>query len=299
MQKLTVSLNISGSAYEDLQVIAPDDFDAFLQLKLDSSQWELIDGKDTLLDAPGYALVKRSNQEFFKVGSVPWDKFLVGYYLSPQKILQYFQSLLHRSVGPGKKRFTIEPSVKENSLSLTVIYGSDQKLRLNIIPMVKIGDVTMTGRLHPKFELFGMDGYKNMWRRSYVKEEEAVMKSLASEIGCQKDCLRILKAISMNDYGSPLHLVEPYLFKTILFHLIQEEENWDKQVLAERVIDMFTELDKFLNQKKLPNYFNADENLLESYTDIFLHELKHYVHHVITRNKFGALLHQKCPGKDL
>lgn len=279
-------------------MITPDDFDTFLQLRLDSSQWELIDGKDTLLDSPGYALVKRSNQEFFKVGSVPWDRFLVGYYLSPQKILQYFQALLQRSVGPGKKRFTIEPSVKENSLSVTVIYGSDQKLRLNIIPMVKIGDITMAGRLHPKFALFGMDGYKNLWRRSYVEEEEAMMKSLTSQNGCQKDCLRILKAISMNDYGSPLHLVEPYVFKTILFHLSQIEENWDKQVLAERVIDMFMVLDRFLDQRKLPNYFNADVNLFESYTDIYLRELKHYVNHVITRNKFSTLLRQKSPGKD-
>jgi hypothetical protein len=282
-----------------LQVITPDDFDAFLQLKIDLSQWEFIDGIDTLLDAPGYALVKRSNQEFFKVGSVPWDKFLVGYYLSPQKILQYFQSLFHRSVRPGKKQFTIEPSVKENSLSLTVIYGSDQKLRLNIIPMVKIGDVAVAGRLHPKFELFGVDGYKNLWRQSFAKEEDAMMKSLETENGCQKDCLRILKAISMNDYTTPLHLVEPYVFKTVLFHLSQVEENWDKQVLAERVIDMFMALDGYLNQKKLPNYFNLNVNLLESYTDIFVRELKHYVNHVITRNRFGALLQQRCPGKDL
>lgn len=139
------------------------------------------------------------------------------------------------------------------------------------------GKIWFSVDLVPAYDIPGKDGMEryvakplkdypdNAWRRSFSGEEKELLNSLdKGNIGCRKQCLRILKV--MRDKGPVFHILTSYHLKTVLFHECAEKsdnELWQPIHLAERVLDLMGRLCRSINKNSLPHYFLPEINLLK------------------------------------
>jgi hypothetical protein len=285
--KLCLYFIFSGSGYEGLQVIQPDNFDIFLPLKLNSANWVLVNCAESSLHTTGYFLVKRIGWATCQFGSSPWDRYLDGNYLSPQRLCKHLHGILQFGLDGVEN---IQDCYLSNHI-LSVFVESG-KLKINVIPKIKFGETCLVFRAHPLVRSHNMEGLKNLWQHNFAEQESDLLKSFDELGGCQKDCLKILKAISLND-ASFLHHIEPYVLKTLLFHLSFQEDFWERETLPERVIDSFMMLRDFLQQGRLPHYFKPSVDLLENKTDVFKENLLNYIQEICATNRISSLLNKR------
>ncbi len=280
-----LGLHGTGSAMEGLQAVYPEQFDMLISLTLDSDVWQLVDAGQTVLRAHGYWLIRRKNLEFFTLGSSQYDKFMIGEYLSPNKVKMAFQDFTNR-VGKWSSEWKVQANVIGTAVELTVIYGQGQKLKVDFRPSVVMDNVQVIAKPHPLCQTDRT--YDNFWRQSFALQELDKMHT-AKENGCQGMCVKILKAIRLNHPDQLGHLPS-YIFKTIVLHLLDAEEDWMEEAMSERFLDTLKFLEECLKVHQLPHYFSSELNLLQGVDPIAQDMIRDFVTHIIEQHQFQWLL---------
>ncbi|XP_041061620.1 mitochondrial dynamics protein MID51-like [Carcharodon carcharias] len=257
-------MHLSGSLYNDLQMVAPDHVCLMLPLLLEDNLWTLISGEETILNIPDLWMVRRDNMEYFPRGISYWDRFIVGRYLSPKLIVELFHKMVLESMNwlaiGTLLDCIIRPEVSAEVLQLKVQHNGEELLGIDILPMIEMEDTVLLSR--PQIR----GNYVNIWQQSFWAAETSRLRSLDStDLGFRFCCLKVLKAVS-RDQPSLRKLTSSQLINVIL-HLSQVEKDWTKEALAERALHVLQQLVGYLEAGCLPAYFNNKVNLLSNLSE--------------------------------
>ncbi|NXL90805.1 MID49 protein, partial [Alectura lathami] len=250
------SLFLSGPLLDGLGALAADHVHFMLPLALDGTLWSLIPGEDTVVRDPRYWMIKRTDLEYFPRGCSPWDKFLVGQYLSSNALNETLHKLLVASINwPAIGSLlgaVIRPLVASRELRLDVRHDQVE-LSIALFPMVEAEDKVLLAA--PPEGLV-----ENLWLESFGRAEVTEVKELdAGDAGARQQCLRLLNCVCRSHpalrrlSGSPLaHAV---------LRLSATESDWAEESLATRFQQVLEELVGYLERGVLPSYFNPKVNL--------------------------------------
>ncbi|XP_051015978.1 mitochondrial dynamics protein MID51 isoform X2 [Acomys russatus] len=261
---------LSGSLYDDLQVVTADHIQLIVPLVLEQNLWSCIPGEDTIMNVPGFFLVRRENPEYFPRGSSYWDRCVVGGYLSPKTVADTFEKVVAGSINwpaiGSLLDYVIRPAPPPGALTLEVQYERDKHLVIDFLPSVTLGDTVLVARPHRLAQ------YDNLWRLSLRPAETARLRALdQADSGCRSLCLKILKAICKSTPALG-HLTASQLTNVIL-HLAQEEADWSPDMLADRFLQALRGLISYLEAGVLPSALNPKVNLLAELTPQEIDEL--------------------------
>ncbi|XP_053132224.1 mitochondrial dynamics protein MID49 isoform X2 [Hemicordylus capensis] len=228
-----------------------------LPLALESSLWRLVPGEQTVVNNPCLGMIKRTGLEFFPRGTSPWDRFLVGGYLSSNTINDALRKILMASINwpaiGSMLDCIVRPKMASRELRLEARH---EQIHVDIVlcPMVEAGDkIFLAASLEEPVE--------NLWRQSFYAAEVSKLKELdAGDSGIRQHCLGILKAVfERHPFWSKLtgsHVTH------VLLHLSETELDWSEAMLAERLQKVLEELLQYLEKGALPCYFDSRINLL-------------------------------------
>ncbi|KAJ8406702.1 hypothetical protein AAFF_G00296180 [Aldrovandia affinis] len=242
---------LSGSLYDDLQVVTADHAQLMVPLILEKNLWSPVPGEDTIMNVPGFWLVRRENLEYFPRGSSYWDRCVVGGYLSPKWVLQLFERLVTGSMNwpaiGSVLDYVIRPAVPSESLTLEVQYETDRRLYLDFLPLLILEDgVPLIAKPHRQAER-----YESLWRQSVRAEEAARLRALDQEDGgCRCACLKVAKAVCKLDPA--LTRLSASQLTNALLLLSETEGDWTPQALADRFLQLLRALVGHLEAGRLP-----------------------------------------------
>ncbi|KFW10839.1 PREDICTED: mitochondrial dynamics protein MID51 [Eurypyga helias] len=261
---------LSGSLYDDLQVVTADHIQLIVPLMLEQNLWSCIPGEDTIMNIPGFYLVRRENPEYFPRGSSYWDRCVVGGYLSPKAVADTFEKVVAGSINwPAIGTlldYVIRPAAPPADLTLEVQYDPERHLFIDFLPSLTLGDIILVAKPH---RLAQND---NLWRLSLRPAETARLRALDQcDAGCRCLCLKIFKAVCKSNPALG-HLTASQLTNVIL-HLSQEESDWSQDVLADRFLQALKGLIRYLEGGVLPSALNPKVNLFSELTPEEVDEL--------------------------
>ncbi|XP_013927007.1 PREDICTED: mitochondrial dynamics protein MID49 [Thamnophis sirtalis] len=228
-----------------------------LPLVLEDHLWHLIGGEETLLDNPWYGMIKRSSLEYFTRGSSPWDKFIVGGYLSSNSINDALLKTLVASVNwpviGSLLDCIVRPSMAPRELKLEVRH-EQVLLDITLCPVVETEGKTFLAT-------FSGEAVENLWRRSFYAAEVSELKELdAGDGGIRRCCLLILKAtFEKHPFWSRITGSD---LTHVILHLSRTETDWSEAVLAVRLQQVLEELVQYLAKGSLPCFFDERVDLL-------------------------------------
>lgn len=237
---------------------------------LEQNLWSCIPGEDTIMNIPGFYLVRRENPEYFPRGSSYWDRCVVGGYLSPKAVAETFEKVVAGSINwPAIGTlldYVIRPAAPPADLTLEVQYDPERHLFIDFLPSLTLGDITLVAKPH---RLARND---NLWRLSLRPAETARLRALDQrDSGCRCVCLKIFKAVCKSN-PALAHLTASQLTNVIL-HLAQEEPDWSQDVLADRFLQALKGLIRYLEAGVLPSALNPKVNLFSELTPEEVDEL--------------------------
>ncbi|XP_064172099.1 mitochondrial dynamics protein MID51 [Anguilla rostrata] len=242
---------LSGSLYDDLQVVTADHAQLMVPLILEKNLWSPVPGEDTIMNVPGFWLVRRENLEYFPRGSSYWDRCLVGGYLSPKSVLEVFEKLVAGSINwpaiGSVLDYVIRPVVPSETLTLEVQYEREHRLYVDFLPLLAMEDgVSLIAKPHRRAER-----HENLWRQSFRVAETARLRALDQEDGgCRCLCLKVLKAVcKLNPALS--RLTAGQLTNALLL-LSEGEGDWARDALADRFLQLLRALVGHLEAGRLP-----------------------------------------------
>ncbi|XP_036409028.1 mitochondrial dynamics protein MID51 [Megalops cyprinoides] len=242
---------LSGSLYDDLQVVTADHAQLMVPLVLEKNLWAPVPGEDTIMNVPGFWLVRRENLEYFPRGSSYWDRCLVGGYLSPKTVLEVFEKLVAGSINwpaiGSVLDYVIRPVVPSETLTLEVQYEKERRLYVDFLPLLTMGDgVSLIAKPHRWAER-----HENLWRQSFRVAETARLRALDQEDGgCRCLCLKVAKAVcKLNPALS--RLTASQLTNALLL-LSETEGDWTQDALADRFLQLLRALVGHLEAGRLP-----------------------------------------------
>lgn len=260
-----------GPLYDDLQVGAPYHVRLLTPLMLEPGLWSLLPGADTVARDPRCWAVHRTQLEFCPRGSSPWDRFLVGGYLSSRVLLGLLRKALAGSVNwPAIGSLLgclIQPSVTSEELLLEVQHD---RLELTVTVLLAVsgadgGAVTdavtgtdAKGHLLLAWPLEGLAG--NLWLQDLYPAEAARLRSLDNrDVGTRRRLLRLLCSVCQ---GHPAlrRLGQGHLTQVVL-RLGEQEEDWTEDALGERFLQALELLIGSLEHACLPCHLNPAVNL--------------------------------------
>ncbi|XP_028842054.1 mitochondrial dynamics protein MID51 [Denticeps clupeoides] len=252
---------LSGSLYDDLQVVTADHAQLMVPMILEKNLWSFIPGEETIMNVPGFWLVRRENIEYFPRGSSYWDRCMVGGYLSPKSILEVFEKLVAGSINwpaiGSVLDYVIHPVVPSETLTLEVQYETDRRLYVDFLPLLVMEDGTS---LIAKPHRLAADRHENLWRQSFRVEETAKLRALDQEDGgCRCTCLKVGKAVCKLN-PSLTCLTASQLTNTLLL-LSEREGDWTQEALADRFLGLLRALVGHLEAGKLPCALSPKVNL--------------------------------------
>uniref|UniRef100_A0A8D0H3C6 Mitochondrial elongation factor 1 n=1 Tax=Sphenodon punctatus TaxID=8508 RepID=A0A8D0H3C6_SPHPU len=261
---------LSGSLCDDLQVVSADHIQLIVPLVLEQNLLSCIPGEDTIMNIPGFCLVRRENPEYFPRGSSYWDRCVVGGYLSPKAVADAFEKVMAGSINwPAIGTlldYVIRPAAPPEALVLEVQYERDRHLLIDFLPSVTLGDTVLVAKPHRFAQ------YDNLWRLSLRPAETARLRALDQcDSGCRSLCLKILKAVCKLNPALG-HLTASQLTNVIL-HLVQEEPYWSQDVLADRFLQALRGLIGYLEAGVLPSVLYPKANLFSELTPEEVDEL--------------------------
>ncbi|NXX45458.1 MID51 protein, partial [Tricholaema leucomelas] len=261
---------LSGSLYDDLQVVTADHIQLIVPLMLEQNLWSCIPGEDTIMNIPGFYLVRRENPEYFPRGSSYWDRCVVGGYLSPKAVADTFEKVVAGSINwpaiGSLLDYVIRPAAPPADLTLEVQYDPERHLFIDFLPSLTLGDIILVAKPH---RLAQND---NLWRLSLRPAETARLRALDQcDSGCRCLCLKILKAICKSNPALG-HLTASQLTNVIL-HLSQEESDWSQDMLADRFLQALKGLIRYLEAGVLPSALSPKVNLFSELTPEEVDEL--------------------------
>ncbi|XP_061079110.1 mitochondrial dynamics protein MID51 [Conger conger] len=242
---------LSGSLYDDLQVVTADHAQLIVPLVLEKNLWSPVPGEDTIMNVPGFWLVRRENLEYFPRGSSYWDRCLVGGYLSPKSVLEVFRKLVAGSINwpaiGSVLDYVIRPAVPAESLALEVQYERERRLVVDVLPLLALDDgLSLAARPHRRAER-----HENLWRQSFRAAETARLRALDQEDGgCRCQCLKVLKAVCK--LTPALSRLGAGQLTSALLPLAEGPGDWGQGALAERFLELLRALVGHLEAGRLP-----------------------------------------------
>lgn len=250
------SLFLSSPLLDGLGAPAADHVHLMLPVVLDTALWSLIPGEDTVVRNPQYWMIKRTDLEYFPRGRSPWDRFIVGRYLSSNVLNETLHKMLVNSVNwPAIGSLlgsVIHPVMATQELKLQVKH--DQvKLSITLFPMVEMEDKVLLAA--PPEGLV-----ENLWLESFHRAEVSKVKELdASDSGARQRCLHILNSVCRRHPA--LHKLSGSPLTHVVLHLSATTLDWAEESLADRFQEVLEELVDYLEKGVLPSYFNRKINL--------------------------------------
>ncbi|XP_077068106.1 mitochondrial dynamics protein MID51 [Siphateles boraxobius] len=264
---------LSGSLYDDLQVVTADHAQLMVPMILEKNLWSSIPGEDTIMNVPGFWLVRRENLEYFPRGSSYWDRCIVGGYLSPKSVLEVFEKLVAGSINwpaiGSVLDYVIRPVVPSETLTLEVQYETDRRLYVDFLPLLVMEDgVSLIAKPHR----LAAERHENLWRQSCRVAETTKLRALDQEDGgCRCACLKVVKAVcKLNPALARLNASQ--LTNAILL-LSEQEGDWTQEALADRFMQLLRALVGHLEAGRLPCILNLKVNLFCELTPQEIDEL--------------------------
>ncbi|NWV02126.1 MID49 protein, partial [Upupa epops] len=250
-------LSLSGPLLDGVGALAVDRVHFMLPVALEAALWSLIPGEDTVVRNPQYWMIKRTDLEYFPRGCSPWDRFMVGQYLSSNALNETLHKMLVASINwPAIGSLLgsiIHPVVASQELKLEVKHDQVE-LSITLFPVVEMEDKVLLAA--PPEGLV-----ENLWLESFYRAEVSKVKELdAGDSGAWQRCLCILNDICRSHpalyklSGSPL--------THAILHLSGTGLDWAEESLADRYQQVLEELIGYLEKGVLPSYFNHKINLL-------------------------------------
>ncbi|XP_035259785.1 mitochondrial dynamics protein MID51-like [Anguilla rostrata] len=242
---------LSGSLYDDLQVVTADHAQLMVPLVLEKNLWSPVPGEDTIMKAPGFWLVRRENLEYFPRGSSYWDRCVVGGYLSAKAVLELFEKLVAGSMNwpaiGSVLDYVIRPVVPSQSLTLEVQYEADRRLYVDFLPLLALEDgVSLVAKPHRWAER-----HESLWRQSVRAEQTARLRALdQGDGGCRCLCLRVAKAVCKLDPA--LARLSSGQLTSALLLLSESQGDWAQEALADRFLQLLRALVGHLEAGRLP-----------------------------------------------
>ncbi|KAM4698040.1 mitochondrial dynamics protein MID49 [Rhinophrynus dorsalis] len=262
------ALQLGGSLGSCLPVTCLDHACFILPLVLEPELWTLLPGQQTILNDPQLCMVKRVDLEYTVRGSSPWDKFLVGGYLSSRTIVESLHKTIDSLNWPAISTVlecTVRPNIASDDLRLEVQHP-DVQMTIRILPLAYIKNMVLLTHCSSKIPA------ENLWQQSFYKEEIRHLQELDSaDAGVRQQCIQILKGIC-RDCPSLRQLTATHLRHTIL-HLGNDSCDWSEAALADRFLQVVEELIGYLDKGFLPCYFDGKVNLFSCLSDEDIDEL--------------------------
>lgn len=251
-----------GPLYEGLQAGTTEHVRLLAPLVLEPGLWNLVPGVDTVAQDPCCWAVRRTQLEFHPRGSSPWDRFLVGGYLSPRVLLELLRKALGASVNwlaiGGLLGCLIRPNMASEELLLEVQH---ERLEFTMIVLMAITGSNQDNRLLLAWPLEGLAG--NLWLQDLYPVETARLKALDDhDAGTRKRLLLLLCGVC-HRHPALGHLGRDHLAQVVL-HLGEKEVDWTEEALGERFLQALELLIRSLEQASLPCHFDPSVNLLGS-----------------------------------
>ncbi|XP_004684595.1 PREDICTED: mitochondrial dynamics protein MID49 [Condylura cristata] len=261
----------SGPLYDGLQAGAADDVRILVPLMLEPGLWSLLPGLDTVARDPRCWAVRRTQLEFRPRGSSPWDRFLIGGYLSSRVLLELLRKVLAASVNwpaiGGLLGCLIRPSVASEELLLEVQH---EHLELTIAVLLAVTSTSVEDGLLLAWPLEGMAG--NLWLQDLYPAEAARLRALDErDAGARRRLLLLLCSICR---GHPAlgRLGRGHLTQVVL-RLGEEEMDWAEGALRERFMQALELLIGSLEHANLPCHFNPGVNLFGSLREVEIDDI--------------------------
>ncbi|XP_054500023.2 mitochondrial dynamics protein MID49 [Agelaius phoeniceus] len=270
-------LSLSGALLDGLEVLAADHVHLMLPLVLDAGLWSLISGEDTVVRNPQYWMIKRIDLGYFPRGCSPWDRFMVGRYLSSSVLNETLHKLLVASINwpaiGGLLGCAIHPVVASRELKLEVKH--DQlDLSITLLPVVEMEDKVLLA-VPPE----GL--VENLWLESFYRAEVSRLKKLdAADSGARQLCLRILNGVCKSQ--PRLHKLGGSPLSHLILHLSDTASDWAEESLADRFQQVLEELVASLEKGVLPSYFNPKINLFSRLLEEEIDEMGFVLYRAIT-----------------
>ncbi|XP_077019530.1 mitochondrial dynamics protein MID49 isoform X2 [Tamandua tetradactyla] len=256
------ALEPGGPLYDGLQVGVADPVRLLAPLVLEPGLWGLVPGTDTVAGDPRCWAVRRTQLEFRPRGSSPWDRFLVGGYLSPRELLELLRKALAASVNwPAIGSLLgclIQPGVASPELLLEVRHPH-LELHIDVLPAV-----AEAGRLLVAWPLEGLAG--NLWLQDWYPAEAARLQALdEGDAGARRRLLRLLCCVCRR-HPALGRLGRGPLTQVVL-RLGEDTADWAEEALGDRFLQVLEELVGGLEQASLPAHFNPSVNLFEDLSE--------------------------------
>ncbi|KAJ6655969.1 hypothetical protein lerEdw1_004554 [Lerista edwardsae] len=228
-----------------------------LPLVLESTLWHLLPGEQTVVNDPSFGMIKRTGLEYFPRGSSPWDRFLVGGYLSSNAIHGVLHKILVASVNwpaiGSLLECVVRPVMTPGELRLEV-WCERARLDVTLCPVVEAGEKAFLAASSE-------EPVENLWRQSFYAAEVSKLKELdAGDSGLRQCCLGLLR-FAFEHHPSWSKLTGRPLSHALL-HLSDTESDWSEAVLADRIQQVLEGLVLYLEEGFLPCYFDSRINLL-------------------------------------
>ncbi|XP_008820179.1 mitochondrial dynamics protein MID49 [Nannospalax galili] len=251
-----------GPLYDGLQAGAVEHVHLLAPLVLEPGLWSLVPGVDTVARDPRCWAVRRTQLEFHPRGRSPWDRFLVGGYLSSRVLLELLHKALAASVNwPAIGSLLgclIRPNVASEELLLEVQH---ECLEFTVAVLVAVPGANSDDRLLLAWPLEGLAG--NLWLQDLYPVEAALLRALdEQDLGTRRRLLLLLCGVCRG-HPSLARLGRSHLTQVVL-RLCEEEINWTEEALGERFLQALELLVGSLEQANLPCHFNPSVNLLGS-----------------------------------
>ncbi|XP_043439227.1 mitochondrial dynamics protein MID49 isoform X1 [Prionailurus bengalensis] len=249
-----------GPLYDGLQGGAANRVRLLVPLVLEVGLWGLVPGVDTVARDPRCWAVRRTQLEFRPRGSSPWDRFLVGGYLSSRVLLELLRKALASSVNwpaiGGLLGCLIRPSVASEELLLDVQH---ERLELTVAVLLAVTGADAEDRLLLAWPLEGLAG--NLWLQDLYPAEAARLRALDErDAGTRRRLLRLLCGVCR---GHPaLGRLDRCHLTQVVLRLGEEEVDWAEAALGERFLQALESLIDSLERASLPCRFNPGVNLL-------------------------------------
>ncbi|KAK2833735.1 hypothetical protein Q5P01_017624 [Channa striata] len=264
---------LSGSLYDDLQVVTADHAQLMVPLILEKNLWSSIPGEDTIMNVPGFWLVRRENLEYFPRNSSYWDRCMVGGYLSPKSVLEVFDKLVAGSINwpaiGSVLDYVIRPVVPSETLTLEVQYEMDRKLYVDFLPLLVMENGTS---LIAKPHRLAAERHENLWRQSFRVAETARLRALDQEDGgCRGTCLKVAKAVCK--LNPALNRLNASQLTNAILLLSEKESDWTREALADRFLQLLRALVGYLEAGRLPCALSPKVNLFCELTEQEVDEL--------------------------
>lgn len=268
---------LRGALLDGLEVLAAEHIHLMLPVVLDTGLWSLISGEDTVVRNPQYWMIRRIDLGYFSRGCSPWDRFIVGRYLSSSVLNETLHKLLVASINwpaiGGLLGCAIYPVVASRELKLEVKHDQVE-LSITLFPVVEMEDKVLLA-VPPEGPV------ENLWLESFYRAEVSRVKELdAGDSGARQLCLRILNGICRSQPS--LHKLGGSPVTNIILHLSDTASDWAEESLADRFQQVLEELVASLEKGVLLSYFNPKINLFSGLLEEEIDEMGFVLYRAIS-----------------